>query len=120
MLAIAGGQLSTPLPDSGSDEIGRMADALRVFRNTAVEVEEQNLRERQVVLDTIDYGVLILDANLRVKMHNRAFRELWGIDEETLRALPLWRDLLETYRNRDLHGVQDGGWDAYVVRRWQN
>jgi hypothetical protein len=33
-----------------------------------VEVEEQRLRERQVVLGTIDYGVLILDPELRVRM----------------------------------------------------
>jgi adenylate cyclase len=54
MLQIAGGELKVPLPAAGEDEIGRMADALRVFRDTAVEVEEQRLRERQVVLDTID------------------------------------------------------------------
>ena len=40
MLAIAGGNLDAPLPtDSGKDEIGRMADALRTFRDTAVESE---------------------------------------------------------------------------------
>jgi class 3 adenylate cyclase len=40
MLAIAGGNLKTPLPvGSNNDEIGRMADALRIFRDTADEVE---------------------------------------------------------------------------------
>jgi hypothetical protein len=45
-----------------------MAEALRVFRDTAVEVEEQRLRERQLVLDTIDYGVLILDPGLQIPL----------------------------------------------------
>ena len=58
MLAIAGGNLRAPLPGPGQDEIGRMADALSVFRDTAVEVEEKNLRELHTLLDTIDYGVL--------------------------------------------------------------
>ena len=64
MLAIAGGDLQAPLPKPGPDELGQMTEALRVFRNTAVEVDEQRLRERQVVLDTIDYGVL--NSRLRV------------------------------------------------------
>src|SRR4029079_12962211 len=88
MLQIAGGELKVPLPAPGEDEIGRMADALRVFRDTAVEVEEQRLRERQVVLDTIDYGVLILDPEFRVRMYNRAFRDLWELSDEVLRTRP--------------------------------
>ena len=78
MLRIADGELEAPLPPAGGDEIGRMAEALRVFRDTAVEVEEQRLRERQVVLDTIEYSVLILDPGLRVRIHNRAFVHLAG------------------------------------------
>ena len=40
MLAIAGGNLKAPLPDnSGKDEIGGMADALRIFRDKVVENE---------------------------------------------------------------------------------
>src|SRR5262249_45408019 len=36
MFRIAGGELTTPLPAAGRDEIGRMGEALRVFRDTAV------------------------------------------------------------------------------------
>ena len=75
-----------------------MADALRVFRDTAVEIEDQNLRERQVVLDTIEYGVLILDPQLAVRMHNRAFRDLWEFSEEELRQRPPLRKLLNSQR----------------------
>ena len=118
MLAIAGGELRAPLPDPGGrDEIAGMAEALRVFRDTEVEVEEMSLRERQVVLDTIDYGVLILDPELRVRVHNRAFRDLWGFAEEVLRARPMMRDLLESYRGHGRHGVADADWDTYVERR---
>jgi class 3 adenylate cyclase len=40
MLAIAGGDLKAPLPDNtGRDEIGSMADALRIFRDKVVENE---------------------------------------------------------------------------------
>src|SRR5262249_5531195 len=118
MLAIAGGNLKAPLPlRGGNDEIGQMANALQVFRDTAVEIEEQNLRERQVVLDTIEYGVLILDPDLRVRMYNRAFRELWGLSEEELRDRPFARDLMQAFRNRGVHGIPEAEWDAYVERR---
>jgi class 3 adenylate cyclase len=49
-LAIAGGNLKAPLPvDSGTDEIGRMADALRIFRDTANEVERVGRLKRFLV-----------------------------------------------------------------------
>jgi signal transduction histidine kinase len=117
MLQIAGGELKVPLPAPGEDEIGRMADALRVFRDTAVEVEEQRLRERQVVLDTIDYGVLILDPELRVRMYNRAFRDLWELPDKVLRARPTLEELLLGYAGRGLLGVPEEEWDDYVARR---
>jgi signal transduction histidine kinase len=117
MLAIAGGNLRAPLPATGPDELGQMTEALRVFRDTAVEVEEQRLRERQVVLDTIDYGVVILDPELRVRMYNRAFRDLWELSDEILRARHTLEELLRDYRGRGLHGVPEAGWDNYVARR---
>ncbi len=59
MLAIAGGNLRAPLPTaSGGDEISRMAEALVVFRDTAIEVEESNLRDieeaRRRLVDAIE------------------------------------------------------------------
>ncbi|MBT3702242.1 MAG: HAMP domain-containing protein [Alphaproteobacteria bacterium] len=45
MLSIAKGDLKSDLPKGGGDEIGRMAKALTVFRDTAIEVKESNLLE---------------------------------------------------------------------------
>ena len=45
MLTLAQGDLKSPLPQGGTDEIGRMAEALGVFRATAIEMEETNLKE---------------------------------------------------------------------------
>ncbi len=118
MLAIAAGDLRTPLPKfRGEDEIAGMAKALTVFRDTAIEIEEQSLRERQVVLDTIDYGVLILDPDLRVRMFNRAFRDLWSVPKNVLHPRVHIEDLLEALRVTGLHGVPDEQWRLYVKRR---
>ncbi|MCY0147036.1 PAS-domain containing protein [Hoeflea sp. G2-23] len=48
MLSIADGDLEAPLPKPGTDdEIGRMGEALIVFRDTAVEVKKSNLEEME-------------------------------------------------------------------------
>ena len=117
MLAIAGGNLRVPLPPAGTDEIGRMAEALTVFRDTAVEVEEKNLREWHTLLETIDYGVLMLESDLRVRMHNRAFRRLSGMPPESLASRPHFREVLEYNRRQGIYDVPDAGWDDYVSHR---
>lgn len=83
MLAIAGGNLRAPLPATGRDEIGRMAKALRLFRDTAVEVEEKNLREvaeaRQRLIDAIESiseGFALYDAGDCLVLCNSRYKEI--------------------------------------------
>lgn len=94
MLAIAEGNLRVSLPPAeGSDEINQMAEALTVFRDTAVEVEENNLREvaqaRQRLIDAIESiseGFSLFDADDRLVLANSRFGELLypGIEEEVM------------------------------------
>ena len=77
-----------------------MAEACwSVFRDTAVEVEEKNLRELYTLLDTIDYGVLMLEPDLRVRMHNRLPGDV-GHAGRPDGARPTFRDVLEYNRTR--------------------
>ena len=46
MRNMAQGDLETPVPEIGSDEIGELADALEVFRMQALEVQRLNLVEQ--------------------------------------------------------------------------
>ncbi len=46
MRTMATGDLETPVPEVGRDEIGQLADALEVFRQQALEVQRLNLVER--------------------------------------------------------------------------
>jgi serine phosphatase RsbU (regulator of sigma subunit) len=90
MLAIADGNLRTTLPEPGSrDEIGRMAEALVTFRNTAIEVEESNLREieaaRRRLVDAIENsseGFVFFDKEDRLVICNTRYRELLHPDAE--------------------------------------
>ena len=92
MLAIAGGNLQAALPEPrGSDEVSEMAEALTTFRNTAVEVEEHNLREvavaRQRLVDAIDSiseGFSLYDADDRLVLSNDRYREQFYPDMSEL------------------------------------
>jgi class 3 adenylate cyclase/HAMP domain-containing protein len=83
MLAIADGNLETVLPGSGDDEIGDMAKALVVFRDTAVEVKKSNLREinearRRLsdAIESISEGFSLYDSNDRLVICNSMYRTL--------------------------------------------
>ncbi len=84
MLAIAGGNLRASLPKPGSgDEIGRMAEALAVFRDTAIEVEENNLRDietaRRRLIDAIENsseGFAFYDPDDRLVLCNSRYTKL--------------------------------------------
>lgn len=90
MLAIAGGNLRTPLPEpSSSDEIGQMGEALVIFRDTAIEVEENNLRDIEVarrrLVDAIENsseGFVFFDEKDRLVICNTRYRELLHQDSE--------------------------------------
>jgi len=84
MESVAGGDLRVHLPSKASDdEIGRMTRALKVFRDTAVEIEENNLREigkaRQRLMDAIESiseGFCYFDASDRLVVANNQYRTL--------------------------------------------
>jgi adenylate cyclase len=84
MESVAGGDLRVELPSGESnDEIGRMTKALKVFRDTAVEIEESNLREigqaRQRLLDAIESiseGFCYFDASDKLVVANKQYRTL--------------------------------------------
>jgi signal transduction histidine kinase/CheY-like chemotaxis protein len=143
MLAIAGGNLNADLPlPSGDDEIAKMAAALTVFRDTAIEVNESNLREisksRRQLTDAINSifdGFVLYDAECRVILCNQRYKDILGPDlgafvepgvtfEETMRKC-LELDLDETARGREAEWLEQRlDWHtrdhAEVMLRWNN
>jgi PAS domain S-box-containing protein len=76
------------------------------------------LQELNAVLDRIDYGVLFMGPDLRAKIINRAFRNMWGISDEFIRATrPTMGDLINYNRHNDLYDVAPAEFDDYVERR---
>ncbi len=104
MLAIAGGDLRAYVPEPTSkDEIAEMAKALTVFRDTAVEVEENNLRQvaqaRQRLIDAIESiaeGFSLYDSEDRLILSNRRYQDLVQPNtNEALKSGALFKDVVE-------------------------
>ena len=84
------------------------------------QVEQQMsslLREFNAVLETIDYGVLFMDADLRAKICNRAYRNMWGIPEGLISANATLADLINYNRNSGLYEATGAEFDSYVAAR---
>jgi PAS domain S-box-containing protein len=86
-------------------------------RRTAAEVMSRRADARAgVVLDTVREPIVLVDAGLRVVMHNAAFAELFGIEGD-VRGTPLgetgdaWRDEETLRRLRDVLSRQRELWD---------
>ncbi len=127
MLAIAGGNLRTKLPTIGGDEIGRMAEALTVFRDTAVEVEEKNLREiakaRQRLIDAIESiseGFSFYDKGDRLALSNRRYRELLypGI-EDAVKPGTQFATIIRNAAERGLVRDAEGRIEEWIAERME-
>ncbi|MFQ5937586.1 MAG: PAS-domain containing protein, partial [Acidiferrobacterales bacterium] len=125
MLAIAGGNLKASLPPSGNDEIGRMAEALTVFRDTAVEVEEGHLREiaaaRQRLLDAIESvsdGFALYDPDDRLVLCNSRYRNVLypGSDVNVTPGIT-FEAIIRNAAERGLIRDAEGRIDAWVAER---
>jgi PAS domain S-box-containing protein len=72
------------------------------------------------VLESIDYGILFLDSNHRIRIANRAYRELWKMPEEFFADCPTLREDLEYARDQGLIAESDEEWERYVEERLES
>ena len=89
----------------------------------ATELEESNRQKEQLlgelhaVLDTIDYGVLFMDRDLRGRIVNRAFRKMWGMPEAFIATHPTMAELINYNRHNQVYKVPEAEFDAFVEAR---
>jgi len=87
--------------------------------------ERKNTREQLArtanefgaVLETIDYGVLVLDPELRVRIINRAFQEMWATPDELMNSHPTMAELLHSTRDKGVDPIATADFDAFVEQR---
>jgi PAS domain S-box-containing protein len=84
---------------------------------TAIQEKDTALRELNAVMDNIRYGILFMDENLVIRLTNRAYREIWGIEEGFYVAGRTLREDIERTHELGLYQVSDENWDDFLKER---
>ena len=123
-LTLAAGDLKSPLPVGGNDEIGHMAEALGVFRATAVEMEEANLKEIREArtrltdaIESISEGFSLYDADDKLIVCNSRYRELFASHADVMEPGTSFETIVRTAVDRGLIEDADGRSDAWLRQR---
>lgn len=132
---------ASPLPSGGT--VFTYTDVTRLRRHEAItEEHKRDLGEREAelaklarkldiaghdnwallsrfeaIIDNIDYAVVFMDGDLRVEIANRAWRVMWGIDEDEPLADCSLVDLMNKKRRNGVYDVEDNDWQTYVAQR---
>jgi PAS domain S-box-containing protein len=130
--SLSEGRLDEPIERSSNDEIGDLAlsfETMRVaLKDTFAEIEQQKdeledrVRDRtaelDAVLENIDYGILLMDNDLKSRMINRAFRDMWMVPDEFADSNPTMSELMWSHLPKGYYDfVPRREFDEYVSSR---
>ncbi len=95
--------------------IGILQD-ITVQKNTEEKLAK-TIGEFNAVIDTIDYGVLFMDSDLRVRIINQAYQEMWKIPPSFTNIGPTMKELMEYNRNTGIYNTTPDNFDNFVNKR---
>jgi len=78
---------------------------------------ENTLNELRVILDSIEFGILLLDSDLKFRIGNKAYQKIWGIPDEVLNSKPSMKYLFYYNRYSGRYTVPDKTFHDYVKDR---
>lgn len=103
----------TPTEDGGTVAVfNEITARKRVEENLA-----RTLSEFSAVMETIDYGIVFMDSDLRARFINRAFQNMWELPDEFVAQEPTMTELMSYNRHNDVYPVSDENFDAFVAQR---
>ena len=84
-----------------------------------VDITEVKQREAELnaVLDTIEYGICFMGSDLRARIANRAFRDMWSFADDFFDGRPTLAEMIGYNRHTGIYGVPDDEWDDYLGSR---
>jgi PAS domain S-box-containing protein len=142
--SVAKGEFKTHLNLKRDDEIGELAAAFTTMarqidaRETALSERSASLaklneelahelgereraerelarhRELNALLDTIDYGILFLSPDLKIRLANRAYKEMWAVPEAQIAKGTPIRDVIAHHSK--VMGIEHEYEDAFIER----
>ncbi|WP_245435858.1 response regulator [Mesorhizobium tamadayense] len=75
------------------------------------------LADLRLMVDSMPIGVIVLDADLRAEIINRAFYDFWKIDPRRATVGCGFRDLMEASRDADPYGADEAAWRRHIAER---
>ena len=78
---------------------------------------ETLLADLQSTLDSMNMGVVLLDAGLDAQMINQAFYDIWKLTADDVSVGSPFRALMDINRHNGIYKVADGEWEDYVASR---
>jgi signal transduction histidine kinase/DNA-binding response OmpR family regulator len=126
MDGITAGRLDTAIPATAHDEVGAMADTLRLFRTSLIErarLAEESERQRltiETAIETITEGFALYDAEDRLVLCNSRMHDIYpGLRDLLVPGTP-FPDILRVVVERglmDLEGAAAEDWIAERLRQ---
>jgi diguanylate cyclase (GGDEF)-like protein/PAS domain S-box-containing protein len=98
--------------------IGILQD-ITLQKNTELMLAK-TLNDFNAVIDTIDYGVLLLDKDLQTCIVNQAYRNLWQLSKEFTDQQPTLKELMQKNSSTGLYGMTEEDLPAYIEERVAN
>ncbi|WP_164771151.1 PAS domain-containing protein, partial [Mesorhizobium sp. M7D.F.Ca.US.004.03.1.1] len=93
------------------------------IKNRDAEIESANAKIAETfanlhtMVDQMPIGVLVLDADMRAEVINRAFYDFWQIDARRAEIGCSFRDLMGASRDVDPYGTDDATWQQHMAER---
>lgn len=77
----------------------------------------RTLAEFNAIIESVDYGVLFMDANLKARIVNKAFRQMWNVPKSLVDSHPTLRELINFNRHDGLYDIPEEDFDAFIDSR---
>src|SRR5579859_7921132 len=75
------------------------------------------LADLRMTVDSMPIGVIVLDAEMRTQVVNRAFYDFWKIDPRRAAVGCGFRELMEASRDADPYGADEAAWQHHIAER---
>ncbi len=97
----------------GTDDMPMLAGLLGESRDSA----RNQIDALRTLLNEVEFGVVLLDTELRATYINKAFRKMWRLPDAKADARPAFVALMYHGRDTGAYEVAAGELDAYVAER---
>ena len=85
--------------------------------NRASEETARLLSDLERTLDSMKMGVVLLDADLKARIINKAFHDIWKLEPGQVQVGSPFRALMDVNRNNGVYGIDADQWEDYVASR---